>query len=113
MSLFFRLGKGIRFMLCAKCGKRPAVVFVSDNRPNGETKGYCLTCAKEMGIKPVNDLIKQMGISDEDLEAVQNQMSGFMNELAENGDISEMMESMGLAAPDDTQDGSEDNDGDK
>lgn len=100
-------------MLCAKCGKRPAVVFVSDNRPNGETKGYCLTCAKEMGIKPVNDLIKQMGISDEDLEAVQNQMSGFMNELAENGDISEMMESMGLAAPDDTQDGSEDNDGDK
>ena len=100
-------------MLCAKCGKRPAVVFVSDNRPNGETKGYCLTCAKEMGIKPVNDLIKQMGISDEDLEAVQNQMSGFMNELAENGDISEMMESMGLAAPDDTQDVSEDNDGDK
>lgn len=100
-------------MLCAKCGKRPAVVFVSDNRPNGETKGYCLTCAKEMGIKPVNDLIKQMGISDEDLEAVQNQMSGFMNELSENGDISEMMESMGLEAPDDTQDGSEDNDGDK
>lgn len=100
-------------MLCAKCGKRPAVVFVSDNRPNGETKGYCLTCAKEMGIKPVNDLIKQMGISDEDLENVQNQMSGFMNELAESGDISEMMESMGLTPPDDTQDGSEDNDGDK
>ena len=43
-------------MLCSRCGKRPAVVFVSTNNPQDEaTKGYCLTCAKELGIKPVED----------------------------------------------------------
>ena len=41
-------------MLCSKCNKRPAVVFVS-NSADGQSKGYCLTCAKELGIKPVED----------------------------------------------------------
>ena len=55
-------------MLCTRCGKRPAVVFVSNNNSkDAPTAGYCLTCAKELGIKPVEDLISKMGISDEDL----------------------------------------------
>ena len=38
-------------MLCSKCGKRPAVVFVSNNNSkDAPTVGYCLTCAKELGI---------------------------------------------------------------
>ncbi len=53
-------------MLCTRCGKRPAVVFVSNNNSkDAPTAGYCLTCAKELGIKPVEDLISKMGISDE------------------------------------------------
>ena len=46
-------------MLCTRCGKRPAVVFVSNNNSkDAPTAGYCLTCAKELGIKPVEDLIR-------------------------------------------------------
>ena len=43
-------------MLCSRCGKRQAVVFVSNtNSKDAPTVGYCLTCAKELGIKPVED----------------------------------------------------------
>ena len=75
-------------MLCTRCGKRPAVVFVSNNNSkDAPTAGYCLTCAKELGIKPVEDLISKMGISDEDLENVQDQMNTLMNSMGD-GDFS-------------------------
>lgn len=66
-------------MLCVRCKKRPAVVFVQ-RMDGGETKtdGYCLTCAKELGIKPVDDLMKQFGISDQDLENMEDRFSAFM-----------------------------------
>ena len=56
-------------MLCVKCQKRPAVVFVQ-RLENGKTmqEGYCLTCARAMHIQPVDDLMKQFGMSDQDLE---------------------------------------------
>ncbi len=79
-------------MLCTRCGKRPAVVFVTNNQSkDAPTVGYCLSCAKELGIKPVEDLISKMGISDEDLETVQDQM----NTLMQGGDISQLMEQLG------------------
>ena len=79
-------------MLCTRCGKRPAVVFVTNNSSkDAPTVGYCLSCAKELGIKPVEDLISKMGISDEDLETVQDQM----NNLMQGGDLSQLMESLG------------------
>ena len=70
-------------MLCSKCQKRPAVVFLSNGTSGSDTVGYCLTCAKELGIKPVTDIMDKMGISEEDLDAMQNQMS----ELMESGII--------------------------
>ncbi len=83
-------------MLCSRCGKRQAVVFVSNNTSkDAPTTGYCLTCAKELGIKPVEDLISKMGISDEDLENVQDQMNTLMKNMGENGDISQLMEQLG------------------
>ncbi len=79
-------------MLCTRCGKRPAVVFVTNNNSkDAPTVGYCLSCAKELGIKPVEDLISKMGISDEDLENVQDQM----NSLMQGGDLSQLMEQLG------------------
>ena len=79
-------------MLCTRCGKRPAVVFVSNsNSKDAPTVGYCLSCAKELGIKPVEDLIQKMGISDEDLETVQDQM----NTLMQGGDMAQLMEQLG------------------
>ena len=77
-------------MLCSKCNKRPAVVFVSSGT-DGSSKGYCLTCAKELGIKPVEDLINKMGITDDDLEAVQDQMTSIMDNIGEGGDIQSMV----------------------
>ncbi|MGN0596388.1 MAG: AAA family ATPase [Ruminiclostridium sp.] len=56
-------------MMCARCKKRPAVVFITTMQ--GEEKhneGLCLVCAKELGVPQVNDYLKQMGISDEDFE---------------------------------------------
>ena len=82
-------------MLCTRCGKRPAVVFVSNNNSkDAPTAGYCLTCARELGIKPVEDLISKMGISDEDLENVQDQMNTLMNSMGD-GDMSQLMEQLG------------------
>ncbi len=80
-------------MNCSRCGKRPAVVFVStNNSTDAPTTGYCLTCAKELGIKPVEDLINKMGLSEEDLETVQDQM----NTLMSDDGMKNLMESMNV-----------------
>lgn len=85
-------------MLCCRCKKRPAVVFVATNAES-DSQGYCLTCAKELGIKPVTDIMQKMGISDEDLDAVQEQMDTIM-EMSENGEIPNFAEMMGQELPD-------------
>ena len=61
--------------LCTRCHKNVAVIFISKIE-NGETKneGLCLKCAKELGIKPVDDMMRKMGISEEDLESISNEM---------------------------------------
>ncbi len=67
--------------MCSKCGQRPAIVFVSEMGSNvsGEPKGFCLVCAKEVGIKPINDMISKMNLSDEDIEGLNEQMMEFMD----------------------------------
>ncbi len=74
-------------MLCVKCQKRTAVVFVQRPGQNGEVKneGYCLVCAKEMGIKPVDDLMKQMGISEDQIEALADEMTELTAQMEEEG----------------------------
>ncbi len=83
-------------MLCSKCGKRPAVVFVSTNKEDDKPKGYCLVCAKELGIKPVEDLMKKMGISPDELESVQEQMDSIMENMGDMnvGDLAELANSI-------------------
>jgi len=80
-------------MLCSKCNKRPAVVFVSDNS-GGQTKGYCLSCANELGIKPVKDIMQNMGITDEQLESMQESMDSLM-EMSNNGEMPNLQELLG------------------
>ena len=69
--------------LCYKCKKRPAVVFIQGMGQNGEkvgeAGGLCLVCAKEMGIQPINDMLKNMNISDDEIEAMSEQFMGLMN----------------------------------
>ena len=66
-------------LMCTRCKKRPAVVFVSNGLNGQDPQGLCLVCAKELGIKPVNDIMEKMGITDEELEAATEQMTQLMN----------------------------------
>ena len=79
-------------MLCVKCQKRPAVVFVQ-RLENGKAvqEGYCLTCARAMHIQPVDDLMKQFGMSDQDLENMEERMSSFLQEASDSGMLAPMM----------------------
>ena len=82
--------------LCAKCKKNPAVFFIT-KMENGKTtsEGLCLSCAKELGIAPINQMIDNFGVSDEELENINNQMSEFMESMegmpGMDGDLSEML----------------------
>ena len=72
-------------MLCSRCKKRLAVVFVS--RMEGDktyNEGLCLQCAKELGIKPVEDLMSKMGITDDQLDAMSEQLMN-PEEMGEEG----------------------------
>jgi len=61
--------------LCSRCKKNVAVFFVQKIE-NGETKaeGLCLSCAKELGIKPVDDMIQKMGLTDDDVANLTDEM---------------------------------------
>ncbi len=68
-------------VLCSKCKKNPAVVFISKVNDNkSEPEGYCIKCAMEMNIGPVKHFMDNMGISEDDMDAITeqvNQMLGF------------------------------------
>lgn len=69
-------------MICVKCKKRPAVIFVS--RVDGEKttqEGFCIKCASEMNIGPIKQMMENMGITEDDLDAVSEQFSDLMDNL--------------------------------
>ncbi len=82
-------------MLCSRCKKRPAVVFMTmmEGDSSKKSEGLCLVCAKELGIAPVNEMIKSMGIDDEQLEALTEQMTDIFGENGEG--IGELFEAGG------------------
>ena len=66
--------------MCTRCKKRVAVVFIT--RIEGDrtyNEGICMKCAKELGIKPVSDILEKMGLSDDDIERMEDEMDGIMN----------------------------------
>ena len=74
-------------MVCSRCKKRPAVVFIT--RMEGEktvNDGLCLVCAKELGIKPVNDMLEKFGITDDDMEQMDQQLGELMSLSGEDGE---------------------------
>ncbi len=66
--------------ICARCKKNAAVIFITKIE-GSETKneGLCLKCARELHIKPVDDIIAKMGLSDEDLDTLQGDMTSFLH----------------------------------
>ncbi len=65
--------------MCSRCKKNVAVVFITkiDQSNNSEQEGLCIKCAKEMGIKPIDNLMDQMGITEEDLDALAGEIGAF------------------------------------
>ena len=69
-------------MICSKCKKRPAVIFVS--RVDGENttqEGFCLKCATELNIGPIKQMMQNMGITEDDIEAVSEQFGDMMDNM--------------------------------
>ena len=108
--------------MCARCKKRPATVYIM-KLENGVQKqeGLCLQCAKELGIKPVNDFMKKMGISEEELENMEKMFSEMLpvaqdgdSEDGEDGptiDFSKLMRNAGFEIGDKKDGGKEGKDG--
>ena len=67
--------------LCTKCKKNIAVVFITKIE-NGNTlnEGYCLKCARSLGIPQIDAAVKQMGISEEDLDALSDEMGSMFGQ---------------------------------
>ena len=91
-------------MLCERCKKRPAMIYIQSNEGGQmKSKGYCLTCAKELGIKPVDDMMKKMGIDENALKAMEEQMDSFMKDnMDENGEFNfaNLLGGMGMPGED-------------
>ncbi len=67
-------------IMCSKCKKRPAVVFITSMHGNEKkNEGLCLTCAKEMNIPQVAEYMEKLGISDEEIEQLSDQMMGMLD----------------------------------
>ena len=86
-------------MVCIRCQKRPAIIFVQ-RMENGQMKneGYCLHCAREMHIKPVDDLMKQFGMSDEDMDAMEDRMENMMQEMGDMSNMNPFSMMMGMGS---------------
>ena len=70
--------------MCARCKKRPAAVFITRNE-GGKTinEGLCFVCAHEIGVKPLDNMLRQMGMSDETIESMSGELEEAMADVAE------------------------------
>ena len=76
--------------MCIKCKKNVAVVFISKIE-NGNTlnEGYCLKCARGLGLPQIDQVVKQMGISEEDLDMLSDEMSSMFGQRDDEGEEDE------------------------
>ena len=75
--------------MCSRCGKNVAVVFITKLEGGVQkNEGLCLKCARELHIKPVDDMIEKMGISDEDLDNLSGEMMNALNGVESLMDMS-------------------------
>ncbi|MBR5614782.1 MAG: ATP-dependent Clp protease ATP-binding subunit [Clostridia bacterium] len=76
-------------MLCVKCKKNMAVVFVTKMEADGKqvNEGYCLSCAKEMNIAPINNMLQSLGISPEEFDSMNSEAMQMMQGMGEDGEF--------------------------
>ena len=76
--------------LCSRCKKNPAVFYITKMEGSKtSSEGLCLSCAKEMGIAPLNKMIENFGVSDDELNMLNSQMSDFMESLENMDEMDE------------------------
>ncbi len=91
--------------LCSRCHKNPAVIYITKMEGDKTTnEGLCISCAKELGIGPINTMIEQMGINDADIENINSEMANFMNSFENDPEALEGLIS-GLGNPEDEEGG--------
>ena len=85
--------------LCSRCHKRAAVVFITKFE-NGKSvqEGLCLRCAKELGITQVDNVLQNMGISDEDIDNMENEMNALISG-GDGGEVPDGVEETESRAP--------------
>lgn len=86
-------------MMCSRCKKRPAVVLITAMQgTQKKNEGLCLVCAKELNIPQVNEYMNKMGITDDELEQISNQMMDLMDgegfEMGGSGVIPQFLQNM-------------------
>ena len=75
-------------MMCSRCKKRPAMIFIAKQEgEKTENQGLCLQCAKELGIKPVTDMLQKFGLTDEDIDSASEQLTQMFGDQGEEGDF--------------------------
>lgn len=76
-------------VLCCRCHKNPAVVFISQvNDEKQEPQGYCIKCAMELNIGPVKQIMDNMGVSEDDIDQISDQINNMLG-FDENSDFEE------------------------
>ncbi len=82
-------------MLCVHCKKNMAVVFITKMEGTQTTQeGYCLSCARKLGLAPIDNIMKQMGITEEDIENLNEEMNNMVENGGMDGILSPLMPNM-------------------
>ena len=94
-------------MLCAKCKKNPAVVFVTRMEADGKqvNEGYCLSCAAELNIEAVNSMIEKLGLNPDEMDKMNRDMMGLMQDMDGGAPFEEDMPFADSDEFDDSEDG--------
>ena len=89
-------------MLCSDCKKNNAVVFINKKDDNGKNtlEGYCYDCAKKRGINPIDSLMKQANLSEEDLNNMTQQFEAMFNDMSNDMNFSDVQEDSDKYNPD-------------
>ncbi len=86
--------------MCIKCGVRPAVMYIT-KMENGKTsmEGYCLSCAKELGLAPIDQMFEKFGIGDDDIESINEQMNDIIESIGGPEALKEAEANMMMSMP--------------
>ncbi len=72
--------------MCTNCNRRIAVVFITRmEKDRTVNEGYCLNCARKLGIRPVNDMLSRLGVSEEDLDRMSEDLETAITDIAPEG----------------------------